>query len=172
MFIGQCIDSREGVTWFIENFEGREKQARTLLPAQVRTEFVNEGPAGSLLYGRLMTEFPAHRRIAVARKAVSRNDCREIPPLPKVSRQAADYVGMEMPDVGLLSFGSTPARQVKQWMKYLITIPPNHPFPIVFFAREDFKTTGHGNESLIVLTQLEYDPPRHSVDARPAKNNP
>jgi hypothetical protein len=35
MFIGRCIDSREGVAWFIENFEGRDKQDRTLLGAGV-----------------------------------------------------------------------------------------------------------------------------------------
>jgi hypothetical protein len=157
MFIGRCIDSREGVAWFTENFEGRDKQARTLLKTGVVFEFVGDEPQGSPLYGLLTTEFPAHQRIAVARKAVSRNVCHEIPPRLRISRPAVDYVGMEMPDVGLMLFGSTPDRHVKQWMKYLITLPPNHPFPIVFFAPEEFKTTGYGNESLIVLPQSDYD---------------
>ena len=130
----RCIDSREGVAWFIENFEGEAKQARTVLRSQVRFEFVNDGPPGSLLYGRMMTEFPAHTRITTARSAVAKHACREVPPQPRISRLAAEYVGMEMPDLNLLFNGGAPPKTINKWMRYQITLPPNHPWPIIMFS--------------------------------------
>jgi hypothetical protein len=157
MFIGRCIDSRDGVAWFIENFEGKAKQSRTLFRSQVSFEFVNDGPPGSLLYGRMMAEFPAHADIAVARNAVARQVCREIPPQPRIVKAAAEFLGMEMPDLNLVINGTAPPKNIRKWMKYQITLPPNHPWPIVLFSVQDFKITGYGNESLIVLTDREYD---------------
>jgi hypothetical protein len=156
MFVGRCIDSREGVAWFIENFEGKAKQARTVLRSQVRFEFVNDGPPGSLLYGRMMTEFPAHARITTARSAVARHACREVTPQPRISRLAAEYVGMEMPDLNLLFNGGAPPKTINKWMRYQITLPPNHPWPIILFSTQEFKLTGAGNESLVLLADLEY----------------
>jgi hypothetical protein len=157
MFIGRCLDSREGVAWFIENFEGRERQDRTLLKAGVVFEFIGDEPPGSLLYGLLRTEFPAHQRVAVARKAVSRNVCQEIPPRLRISRPAADYVGMDMPDSNLMFDGAAPPKTINKWMKYQIMMPINHPWPITFFSTQEFALKGAGNESLIVLTDLEYN---------------
>jgi hypothetical protein len=167
MFVGRCIDSRDGVAWFIENFEGRAKQARTVLRSQVRFEFVNDGPPGSLLYGRMMTEFPTHARIATARNAIARHACREIRPQPRISKAAAEYVGMEMPDLNLLFNGGTPPKTINQWMKYQITLPPNHPWPISWFSTQKFLLTGAGNESLILLTDPEYDQLAKMTRAQP-----
>lgn len=167
MFLGQCIDSREGVAWFIENFEGREKQDRTLLKAGVEFEFIGDEPPGSLLYGLLRAERPAHQRIAVARKAVSRNVCHEIPPRLRISRPAADYVGMEMPDLNLLFNGGTPPKTINKWMKYQITLPPNHPWPIIWISTETFSLTGSGNESLIRLAETDYDQLTKMTRAQP-----
>jgi hypothetical protein len=127
------------------------------LKAGVEFEFIGDEPPGSLLYGLLRAESPAHQRIAVARKAVSRNVCHEIPPRLRISRSAADYVGMEMPDLGLLINGGAPPKSVNKWMKYQITLMPNHPWQIVLFSTQDFQLTGAGNESLFVLSHPEYN---------------
>jgi len=54
------------VAWFIEKLEGKAKRGRAVFRSQARFEFVNDGPPGGLLYGRLMTEFPAHLGVEVA----------------------------------------------------------------------------------------------------------
>jgi hypothetical protein len=42
-------------------------------------------------------------------------------------------------------------------MKYAITMPPNHPFRIVFFSTQKFRTTGYETDVLIVMSRREYD---------------
>jgi hypothetical protein len=156
MFIGRCIDSREGVAWFIQNFESRP-QKDSPLNSQVIFEYIDSGPPGSLLYGLRLSESPNHVNIAVARAAVSKNVCREIAPLPNIYRPVTQYVGMPMPNWDLMWNGSTPDRHFKQWIKYRIALPPNHPWPIVFFSPEEFQTTGAGNESLLAMNHPAYD---------------
>jgi hypothetical protein len=42
-------------------------------------------------------------------------------------------------------------------MKYVITSPPNHPYRVVFFSPQNFRTTGYGTDVLLVLPRREYD---------------
>lgn len=60
-------------------------------------------------------------------------------------------------DMDLLGRGGTPTTRVSRWMKYAITIPPNHPFRIVFFSTQKFRTTGYETDVLLVLSRREYD---------------
>jgi hypothetical protein len=62
-----------------------------------------------------------------------------------------------MPDLNLLFDGGTPPKKINKWMKYQITLPPNHPWSIIWVSTETFSLTGAGNESLILLADTDYD---------------
>jgi hypothetical protein len=72
MFIGRCIDAREGVAWFIENLEKPSPQPNSLLTSQVIFEFVNESHSDGQFGAILSTEWPELLDISVARAAVHR----------------------------------------------------------------------------------------------------
>jgi hypothetical protein len=93
MFIGRCIDSREGVAWFIENLEKPPPQPNSLLTSQVMFEFVNESHSDGQSGATLSTEWPELLDISVARVAVANHMCNEIPPRPRIYRSAAEYLG-------------------------------------------------------------------------------
>lgn len=93
MFIGRCIDSREGVAWFIENLEKPPPQPNSLLTSQVIFEFVNESHFGRQFGAILSTEWPELLDISVARAAAANHVCKEIAPIPKIYRSAAEYLG-------------------------------------------------------------------------------
>jgi hypothetical protein len=93
MFIGHCIDAREGVAWFIENLERPPRQRDSLMESQVIFEFVNESHSDGTFGAVLSIEWPRHLDISVARAAVASRVCKEIVPLPKIYRSAAEYKG-------------------------------------------------------------------------------
>jgi hypothetical protein len=93
MFIGHCIDAREGVAWFIENLERPPRQRDSLLESKVIFEFVNESHSDGRFGAVLSTEWPRKLDISVARAAVAKHVCNEIAPLPKIYRSAAEYKG-------------------------------------------------------------------------------
>ena len=95
MFIGHCIDAREGVAWFIENLEKPAEQRATLLQSQVIFEFVNESHSDGAV---LSTQWPRQVDISVARAAVASRICKEVAPLPKIYRSAAQYQGLINPN--------------------------------------------------------------------------
>jgi hypothetical protein len=100
MFIGHCIDAREGVAWFIENLERPPRQRDSLMESQVTFEFVNESHSDGRFGAVLSTEWPRHLDISVARAAVANRVCKEISPLSKIYRSAAEYKGpkIQIPD--------------------------------------------------------------------------
>jgi hypothetical protein len=90
MFIGQCADSREGIVWFIDSIDRRARQSDSALQAQTELDYVlqisgMESPA-------LATEYPANLDIAMARAAVSKKVCKEIPPRARLYVAEAEYV--------------------------------------------------------------------------------
>ena len=93
MFIGRCIDKREGVAWFIENLEKPPPQPNSLLTSQVIFEFVNESHSDGQFGAILSTESPELLAISVARAAVANHVCNEIAPRPRIYRSAAEYLG-------------------------------------------------------------------------------
>lgn len=93
MFIGHCIDAREGVVWFIENLERPPRQRDSLLESQVIFEFVNESHSDGRFGAVLSSEWPRHLEMSVARAAVDNHVCNEIAPLPKIYRSATEYKG-------------------------------------------------------------------------------
>jgi hypothetical protein len=94
MFIGRCIDAREGVAWFIESLEGTSRQRASFLRSQVILEFV-KGSQSDGQFGALMsTEWPREVDISIARAAVASQICKEITPLPRIYRSAAEYAGL------------------------------------------------------------------------------
>jgi hypothetical protein len=98
MFIGHCIDAREGVVWFIENVEKPPRQRDSLLESQVSFEFVNEAHSDGRFGAVLSTAWPTQVDISVARAAVANHICKEIAPLPKIYRSAAEYKGPKIQD--------------------------------------------------------------------------
>jgi hypothetical protein len=98
MFIGHCIDEREGVAWFIENLEEPAQRRGSLLESQVDFEFVDESHSDGRFGAVLGTEWPDQVDISVARAAVANHVCNEIAPLPKIYRSAAEYMGPRIPD--------------------------------------------------------------------------
>jgi hypothetical protein len=96
--------------------------------------------------------------MSIAQAAVTQNQWREIPALARISKASSDYVGMPMPDLGLILEGSTPGQEVNQWMKYLIASGADHPNSIVILASREFKTNEiPGLESHDVMTPAVYD---------------
>jgi hypothetical protein len=98
MFIGRCIDAREGVAWFIENLEKPSEQRDSLMQSQVNFEFVNEAHSDGRFGAVLSIELPRQADISIAREAVSNHACKEIAPLPKIYRSAAEYKGPKIHD--------------------------------------------------------------------------
>jgi hypothetical protein len=92
MFIGRCIDAREGVAWFKENLEAPPQQRGSLLASGSIFEFVDESHSDGRFGALLATEWPTVD-ISVARAAVANHVCNEITPLPKIYRSAAEYKG-------------------------------------------------------------------------------
>jgi hypothetical protein len=87
MFIGRCLDAREGVAWFTQNLEESPPQRNSLLASQVTFEFVDSTQS-------LESEWPKQQPdISVARAAVANHLCKEIGPLRKIDRPAAEYMG-------------------------------------------------------------------------------
>jgi hypothetical protein len=98
MFIGRCIDAREGVAWFIENLEEPPQRRGSLLASQVIFEFVDESHSDGQFGARLATVWPNELDISVARAAVANGVCNEIAPLPTIYRSAIEYLGPKIPD--------------------------------------------------------------------------
>ena len=61
MFIGRCIDEREGVAWFVENYEQPRQEYATLMRTHVAFEFVDrphmDGQIGALLATGAQTKY-------------------------------------------------------------------------------------------------------------------
>jgi hypothetical protein len=93
MFIGQCIDSREGVVWIVHNAENPAPQINSPLASQVVFEVVN----GSFL----STEWADNQDISAAQAAVASPACKEVPPGPRIYRSSAAYLAPKMPDIGI-----------------------------------------------------------------------
>jgi hypothetical protein len=95
MFIGRCVDSRDVIVWFIDSVDKRAGQSDSLLRTLAEVDFVQESLVSDTPL--LAAQFPARLDIAVARAAVSRGICTEIPPRPKIYTTAAAYVGPPPP---------------------------------------------------------------------------
>jgi hypothetical protein len=55
-----------------------------------------------------------------------------------------------------------------RWVQSLeILHPPNHPWPIILFSTQEFKLTGAGNVSLVLLAELEYKKLEEITDVQP-----
>ena len=157
MFIGRCLDEREGVAWFVEANDDRPNQPRFVSESQVFLESI-VGDESSVKYGGglWVSDFPADTDIAIARAAVFKRACREISSQATFYKSSDEYRSLGWrPDVELSLTGSKPSIHVKQWIKYFITLA--NTFEVVFFAPENFKTSAHGNELLIVLARPDYD---------------
>ncbi len=166
MFIGRCIDSREGVAWFIENQDDSAHQQASLLATGVHFAFVNEDHSGGRFFASLAFESPANLNISVAEAAVSNHTCREITPLQQFYRASAQYKGPDTTDLQLRLYGSTPNSEVKRWIKFVSTMPPARRYPVVFFSQQEFKTAGSPNESLIVLSRSQFEQLANLTDSQ------
>jgi len=93
MFIGHCIDAREGVAWFVENVEEPAEQRGSYLASQVDFEFVNESHSDGRFGAVLSMQWFDGLDISVARAAVANHVCNEIAPLRNIYRPAAEYLG-------------------------------------------------------------------------------
>jgi hypothetical protein len=102
MFIGHCIDAREGVAWFIENLEKPPPPPNSLLTSRVIVEFVNESNGAAALGERfaamfdgprLGTEWSTQWDISIARTAIANHVRNEIPPRARFYRSVTEYLG-------------------------------------------------------------------------------
>jgi hypothetical protein len=93
MFLGQCVDSREVAVWFTEAVDESAAQRDSMLRTRTEVDFVLDLPnmptPDSPMLG---TQFPDHLDISIARSAVAKHICREVPPSAKLYTTSTAYV--------------------------------------------------------------------------------
>ncbi len=93
MFIGRCVDSREGVAWFVRNTEGSRAQVDSVLRSQVSFEYVDlDSVPGPYNGWTLLEDLAGRVEISAARAAVNKHNCREIAPKSEIFTDASAYI--------------------------------------------------------------------------------
>lgn len=96
MFVGRCLDSREAAVWFVEKLDDSSPEVESVWQTRAIVGFVlyQEKLGGMYAEQHLTEKMPD---IAVARAAVSKGTCHEIPPRPEIYRTAAAYIAAPHP---------------------------------------------------------------------------